>query len=139
MLKQINQDQRLYVIPEAGGCSCLGFDVAERKRVDVLTWLGLPVPSVEIGTEAAYEAYESAMTEGRAHYQRTGERCFADCDSRVRDLVGRQVDVHSTNGETRRFTIGRSSGWMPCLLEIQDGDNFGDPLYLSPGDVVVVI
>lgn len=134
----INEDQRLYVIPKVEGYSCLGFDVAERKRVAVLTWLGLPVPDVVVGTVEAYEAYESAMSAGRAHNQRTGERCFAECDPRVSHLLGRRVEVHSAEGESRRFTIGRSSGWLPSLLEIDDGDRFGDPLYLAPGDIVIV-
>lgn len=42
-------------------------------------------------------------------------------------LEGRRVEVVDAYGETRRFTVGRSSGWMPCHLEIARRDSNGGP------------
>ena len=31
-------------------------------------------------------------------------------------LEGWRVEVETTYGETRRFIVGRSSGWIPCHI-----------------------
>ena len=54
----INHEQRLYVIPCAGGYTCLGFDVCERLRVGLCAWLGLPVLDAELAI-TIYAAYAS--------------------------------------------------------------------------------
>ena len=74
----INTEQRLYVMPSGNGYTCLGFDVAERKRLAVLSWCGLPAHPVEIGTQGAYDAYIAAMSFGAAHARATGARCPAN-------------------------------------------------------------
>lgn len=32
-------------------------------------------------------------------------------------LEGWRVEVETTYGETRRFIVGRSTGWIPCHIE----------------------
>lgn len=61
----INQEQRLFVIPEGGGYSCLGFDNVFKKLKQIVTFLGLtlPVDESEKGTMAQYALYRKAVDE----------------------------------------------------------------------------
>ena len=58
------------------------------------------------------------------------------------DLIGKEgarVEVVTTYGETRRFWVGRSSGWRPCHLEVKRSDSLcGDPAEPSYASVRVV-
>jgi hypothetical protein len=40
-------------------------------------------------------------------------------------LEGARVEVVTTYGETRRFWVGRSTGWRPCHLEIHNTRSTG--------------
>ncbi len=40
-------------------------------------------------------------------------------------LEGWRVEVTTTYGETRRFIVGRSTGWVPCHIEIPRRDSSG--------------
>lgn len=42
-------------------------------------------------------------------------------------LEGWRVEVETTYGETRRFYVGRSTGWKPCHVEIARSDSLGGP------------
>lgn len=139
-LHSINHEQRLYVLPCGNGYSCLGFDYAEKVRSRVLKWLGQDVPPVEVGTEEAYEAYEDALAAGRQHNAMTGERCLANLTPQLDIYVGWRVEVRSTDGTKRRFNVSRSTGWMPCNIEVYNRRSLGGrSAYLAPGDEVIPI
>lgn len=54
----INQERRLFVIPCAGGFSCLGFDVVFNRLKQYSSFLGLTQPDFkEIGLISQYEQY----------------------------------------------------------------------------------
>lgn len=118
VVMNINHEQRLYVIPCGGGYTCLGFDVCERLRVGLCAWLGLPVLDVEIGTQAHYDAYTALLLLGSERNRATGERCNIELTPQLIGLEGKRVRVVDCYGETRRFTVGKSLGWMPCHLEL---------------------
>lgn len=40
-------------------------------------------------------------------------------------LEGWRVEVVTEYGETRRFIVGRSTGWIPCHLEVSRRNSFG--------------
>ncbi len=40
-------------------------------------------------------------------------------------LEGWRVEVETSYGETRRFIVGRSTGWVPCHIEIPRRDSSG--------------
>ena len=42
-------------------------------------------------------------------------------------LEGWRVEAVTTYGETRRFIVGRSSGWIPCHIEIARRNAIGGP------------
>lgn len=133
----VNEQSRLYIIPSGGGASCLGFDVAERRRTAVLQWMGESVSPVEVGTQNAYMAYLAAMAKGSEHAHNTGSRCPAELIPALEPHIGWRVEVTSTDGSSRRFIVGRSTGWMPCNLEIATRRSSGGAAaYLAPGDVV---
>ena len=137
---QINQEQRLYVLPCGKGYSCLGFDVAERWRRGYLAWLGLPIKEVEIGTGAAYRAYEEAQEAVRARYEKTGERCPTQLTPQLIGLEGKRVEVTLKDETKKRFYVGKSSGWIPTHLEIKNRNSTGGPAaYVPEGATVRVL
>lgn len=40
-------------------------------------------------------------------------------------LEGWRVEVVTTYGETRRFIVGRSTGWRPCHIEVKTRRSLG--------------
>lgn len=136
----INESQRLYVIPCGDGFSTLGFDYAERRRRAVLEWLGKGASNAEPGTVAAYVAYLDAMRAGAEHAEKTRTRCPAELTPALVGLEGKRVLVTYPDGDESRFYVGRSTGWMPCHLEIKRRDSTGGaPVYFPDGARVRVL
>ena len=126
MSYSINTDQGLYVIDSGTGYSCLGFEVAERWRQAVLTWAGVVDETpYALGTPEHYEAYTRAMGIGYVHHGQTKERCPAELTPQLVGLEGKRVEVTEPGEPPRRFIVGRSTGWMPCHLEIKRRDSSG--------------
>ena len=143
-LHSINHAQGVYVMRCGSGFSCLGFDVAERKRAAVLQWIGAPVAPVEKGTPEAFAAYLNAMQRGAEHNRATGKRCPADLSPALIGLEGRRVEVAYPDGQggmfRTRFIVGKSMGWMPCHLEIKRRDSTGGAAaYVPAGASVRVV
>lgn len=114
----------MYVISCGGGVSCLGFDYADKKTRQVAAWLeaqGVPIKAAtgEPGTPEAYAAYLATMAAGAAHNAATGARCPAELIPELIGLEGKRVEVTDCYGETRRFIVGKSTGWLPIHLEIE--------------------
>lgn len=121
-----------FIIDAVGGYTTLGFAVADRKRKAVADWLaseGQPVAPFngESGTPEAYAAYCAAIEAARRYYEKTGRRCPAELTPQLVGLEGKRVEVLDSYGETRRFTVGKSSGWIPCHLEIESARHSGGP------------
>ncbi len=129
----IDQERELYVIPAAGGFSCLGFDVLNRRTRAVADWLrehGRKAPELLKslrGTLQAYAIYLETMRQGEAFNRETGKRCNADLTPQLIGMEGKRVEVVDRYGETRRFWVGKSAGWFPVHLEIARRDSSGGP------------
>ena len=127
----VNEERELYVIPEAGGYSCLGFDVLLRRNNAVCEWLrenghsAREIPTESRGTLEAYAIYRETMRQGGALNLETGKRCNADLTPQLTGLEGNRVEVVDRYGETRRFYVGKSTGWFPVHLEIKRCDSSG--------------
>ena len=121
----VNKEQGLYVIPEGPGYSCLGFEVADRKARTVAAWVGIDPPTAKPGTLRHYYQYHDTLMAGFAHHDNTGERCEVELTPQLIGLEGRRVQVTDKYGQTRRFQVGKSTGWMPCHLEIARRDSSG--------------
>ena len=139
-LQSINVESRLYVLKCGPSISCLGFDVAERRRRDFLTWLKLPYSPAEVGTAAAYDAYREAADLVLNRYNRTGERCPCELTPQLIGLEGRRVEVTAPDGTRERFYVGKSTGWIPCHLAIARRNSSGGPaVYIPDGATVRVV
>ena len=51
-------------------------------------------------------------------------------------LEGWRVEVLTSYGETRRFIVGRSTGWRPCHIELKSRASTGGPSAEKLYDVV---
>ena len=138
----LNEEQRLYVIPASHGYSCLGFDVCAAWTKGILDWLkaenaGMQVPAVvslariykicnpNVGTPEAYKFYEKVSKAGWEFNKATGKRCEFHLIPELKGLEGKRVEVIDCYGEKRRFYVGKSTGWMPCHLEIAKRNSSG--------------
>lgn len=135
----LNEEQRLYVIPASHGYSCLGFDVCAAWTKGILDWFkaenaGNWVPEVarisnfcppQIGTIAAYNLYQKVCLLGGMFSHRAGKRCEFHLIPELKGLEGKRVEVVDCYGEKRRFYVGKSTGWMPCHLEIAKRNSSG--------------
>ena len=127
----VNEERELYIIPEAGGYSCLGFDVLLRRNNAVCNWLRenghnvREIPPDLRGTLEAYAIYREIMRQGGAFNLEMDKRCNADLTPQLTGLEGSRVEVVDRYGETRRFYVGKSTGWFPVHLEIKRCDSSG--------------
>lgn len=122
---RLHVSEPLYVIPaidqtgQVSGYSCLGFDVCERRIAGVAGWLKTAPPAGERGTLARYEQYMDLMRRGQERHHATGERCPIELTPQLIGLEGKRVEVYYESGERVIFYVGRSTGWLPCHLEIE--------------------
>ena len=127
----VDEQRQLYVIPAAGGYSCLGFDVLIRQNNDVRAWLrenGRTAQDITPdlrGTLKAYAIYRETMRQGESLHRKTGKRCNADLIPQLTGLEGKRVEVVDRRGEARRFWLGKSTGWFPVHLEVARRDSSG--------------
>lgn len=124
----VNQDQGLYVMKCGEGYTCIGFDVAYNKAMAVAEWCGVDRPSREhVGTEDGYRDYRRIMHDGAMYAARTGGQCTAEMHPQLTGLEHFRVEVVDADGETDRFWVGKSTGWMPCHLRIHSRRSHGGP------------
>ncbi len=144
----INETQRLYVIPCDGGYSCLGFDVAYEWARDVANWLHSemkPIPIEtelnrdNIGTLKGYEEYRAIMDAAGKYATRSGKRCDVQLTPQLIGLEHKRVEVVDRHGETRRFRVGKSTGWLPIHLELEPGQGGGGGVTGAPFRSVSVL
>ncbi len=57
--------------------------------------------------------------------QRDERQDLGGLTTQLLGLEGWRVEVDTSYGETRRFIVGRSTGWRPCHLEIPRRESSG--------------
>lgn len=131
-LESINTEQRLYVMPCGKGYSCYGFDVLFDKSTRLAAWLvghgSVKVQDVrreDVGTERAFEVWEILLDRARKICELLKIRCDIELTPQLIGLEGKRVEVIDDSGDKRRFIVGKSTGWMPCHLEIARRDSSG--------------
>lgn len=144
----INMERGLYVTPEGGGYSCLGFDVLVERfnrlagelidpTLGAVTWQGMPrqFPHALRGTLEGYALYQALSDLA----QRDGRRFTCELSPQLIGLEGHRVEVTSRLRWWRRFIVGRSTGWIPIHLEIarrgSRGGRAADREYLTVKDL----
>jgi len=134
---RVNHEQGLYVIPCSKGFTTLGFDWAFNLAVKVSQWIHklgetCPIPTSELkGTITGYQQYRDIMDFGSEFNGRTGQRCPTELTPQLIGLEGRRVEVEDKDGDTRRFWVGKSTGWCPCHLEIARRNSTGGPAVMG--------
>jgi hypothetical protein len=57
----------------------------------------------------------------------------------ITDLIGCEgwrIEAIYPDGSSKRFYVGRSTGWMPCHLEVKLNRSFGgEPVYWPEGTI----
>lgn len=137
---RINTEQRLYVIEAGKGFTCLGFDYTEKRLRAVAAWMGWTpqdIGNAVPGTEEHYARYQMVMREGEKFARENATRCPVELDPRLDGLLGSRVEVTTPDGEKSRFWVGKSTGWMPCYLEVKTKrSRGGGTVYLPEGATI---
>ena len=123
----LETERRLYVIHTTRGYSCLGFDICEGWTQALERELGIRAPSHTIGTLDAYRVYLGLIDEARRRNQQTTWQSSSQLTSQLVGLEGCRVEVVDVYNETRRFYVGKSTGFIPCHLEIARRNSSGGP------------
>ncbi len=119
----INKEQKLYVIPCGKGYTCLGFKVLQDRNNALALELDrkdLMLANDTIGTLAAYKNYSDLVELARERFNRTGVQLKSELTPQLVGLEGRRVEVIDVDNETKRFIVGKSTGFIPCHLEIHN-------------------
>lgn len=124
-LDKINAEQELYVIDCGHGYTCLGFDVCLNRSRKIAAWLrqrGDKPPDIlddSRGTPGAYHIYCQLVSRAEVVCRENKIRCEVELTPALIGLEGKRVEVIDRHGEKRRFKVGKSTGWMPCHLELK--------------------
>ena len=121
----VNLDQRLFVIPSGGGFTCLGFDVCHKWSAGLAAELGEPAPAIPVESLDAYHEYIRLCEVARIKHVETGWKSRIKLEPQLSGLEGKRVEVITKWDEKQRFIVGKSTGWMPCHLEIKRRDSHG--------------
>lgn len=122
----INNEQQLYVLKcGSDGFTCLGFGICKDRSDRLAKELGEPIKSIPIGTIEAYREYERLIEIVRDRNQRTGFRSQSELVPELIGLEGWRVKVVDCLGDVRNFTVGKSTGYIPCHLEIKSKRSHG--------------
>ena len=124
----------LYCIHFDGGCSTLGFDrvmeLGNLLAAELDRWDLTPLPA-ERGTLMAYEKYRMLADLVFRKHRDTGYRSRAGLTPQLIGLEGKRVEVVDLSGGKRSFLVGRSTGWIPCHLEIPSRRSSGGPAVMG--------
>lgn len=122
----VNKKQKLYVLKSGNGYSCLGFEVVIKRRNALANELGRPdLAMANKATLKAYKEYLALIELARVKNAETGWRSKSELTPELIGLEGKRVEVITSNGEKNRFIVGRSTGFIPCHLEIKKSNSMG--------------
>ena len=124
----------LYLIHFEEGYSTLGFDrvmeLGNLLAAELDCWDLTPLPA-ERGTMKAYEKYRMLSDLVFRKHKQIGYRSKAELTPQLIGLEGKQVEVVDCYGDKRRFWVGKSTGWIPCHLEISSSRSSGGPAVMG--------
>lgn len=117
-----NADQKLYVIPCGKGYSCLGYEVAYDRAYRLRCWLtekGEPVPpGIPEAPMARYTYLEELQKQAKRFCDANNIRCTAELHPLLTGKEGKRARYTYADGKRKSFIVGKSTGWLPCHLEI---------------------
>jgi hypothetical protein len=136
-----NNSQQLYVIPcGKNAFSCLGYDVLIDKRNSLAAELNRQdLTNASRGTLKAYNEYLTLIDIAKQK-SASGWKSQTGLTKQLIGLEGKRVEVVTASGTTKRFYVGKSTGWVPCHLEIaRKNSTGGGAVYDAPFKSVKVI
>ena len=116
----INEEQRLYALPCDGGYTCLGFDVCLKRAQALAKEMREPMPKQAVGSMDLYHEYRRLVEEARQRNAKTGWRSKSELTPELIGMEHRRVEVTTEWGELVRFTVGKSTGFIPCHLMLSE-------------------
>lgn len=122
---KVNKEQQLYVIPCGNGYSCLGFDVVVSRTSKLAAELGVATKKLKKGSKGAYKEYTRVLSLAKKRHEDTGWRSKIDLIPEFIGKEGERVEVITSYGEKLRYYIGKSTGFIPCHLEILKSNSSG--------------
>jgi len=135
----IDEADRLYVIKCGKGYSTMGWDYCAQQAKALALELGAPDTTALPGSLAMYRYWQTACERGRERNAATGWRSSVALTPALIGLEGKRVEVVDEWGTTKRFWVGKSTGWMPCHLQIaRRGCSGGPAVCGTPRSVRVV-
>lgn len=124
-LDSINKEQGLFVLKCGNGFSCLGFDVVIKRAKNLANELNVTIPKFRRGSKNSLKFYYKLTNIARIKNQKTGWRSKSELYGPFIGNEGKRVEVEYSWGEKTRFYIGKSTGFIPCHLEIKRSDSTG--------------
>jgi len=121
----INKEQRLFVIPCGNGYTCLGFEVLNDRLQKLAKEVGYIPVSKRKGTMKMYNEYNRLLDFCRKKNASTGWKSKSELIPEFIGHEGKRVEVVTSWGETQRFYIGRSMGFIPCHLQVSKRNSTG--------------
>lgn len=126
----LNHDQQLFVIDSGNGYSCLGFKVCNDRIEKLCTELGVTPVNPTIGTLDQYQTYTDLVDIARRKNVETGWRSSSELNPKLIGLEGKRIEC-TYFGERKRFTVGKSMGFIPCHLILKTSNSHGGEAVLS--------
>ena len=123
-----NTERQLFMISSGNGYSCYGFDNCDAMVKSLVGELGITNYRIaRKGSLKQYRQYRELSDMVKAKFETSRFRSTANLSSQLVGLEGRRVEVVTAYNETRRFNVGKSTGWIPCHLEIYNSRSTGGP------------
>lgn len=123
-LHSINKEQGLYVLKCGTGYTCLGFQVCEDRTRKLAEELKIHLTGATQATKKHYLDYLRLTREVFKRYQQTKFRSQSKLNPKLIGLEGKRIECE-LYGEKTRFIVGRSTGFIPCHLEIKTARSTG--------------
>ena len=138
-MRRVNRQQRLFILPAGTGFTCLGFRVCRDRAKALAVEMGWPYVPERLGSLKSLAQYQALVAEAQRRNVATGFRSTTELTPQLVGLEGRRVEVLDRDGETRRFRVGKSTGWIPCHLECVPDVSGGMATYGTPYKSVRVV
>lgn len=126
-LVRTDRKHKLWYRKEGSGYSGLGFEYATRevRAASEITGRTYDYEAILSGSPKGFLVWVKAMEEAREVHFQTKRRAEGLLSPQLKGLEGKRVEVVTKYGETRRFIVGKSMGWMPIHLEIARRSSHG--------------
>ena len=125
----INKELGLFVIPSGSWYSCLGFEVCKNRanrlaeELRAKQWKGSTKNVRHL--KRLYRHYENLTEQARQKHLATGWRSKSELIQELIPFEGKRIEATNCWGEKVRFIVGKSTGFIPCHLEIKRRDSSG--------------